>query len=148
EVIWTRQFTPFLGTVVYAFALTLAIYLAATFAGSAVYRRLRARAPSPDRPAVWALVAALGALAILAADVAHLGGTLLYSSRWSFPRAALRPLLGVAPFSFALGFLTPQLVDRHSGGDSARAGVAYAVNTVGCILGPLLAGFVLLPVMS
>src|SRR5580658_1297252 len=40
------------------------------------------------------------------------------------------------------------LVDRWSGGDPAKAGKAYAVNVIGCILGPLLAGFVLLPWMS
>jgi spermidine synthase len=40
------------------------------------------------------------------------------------------------------------LVDRWSGGDPEKAGSAYAVNVVGCILGPLLAGFLLLPWMS
>jgi spermidine synthase len=47
-----------------------------------------------------------------------------------------------------LGFLTPMLVDRRSGGDPAKAGSAYAVNVLGCILGPLLAGFLLLPYLS
>ena len=37
EVIWIRQFTVYLGNVVYAFALILAIYLAATFIGSSAY---------------------------------------------------------------------------------------------------------------
>ena len=37
------------------------------------------------------------------------------------------------------------LVDRRSGGDPDRAGAAYAVNVLGCILGPLLAGFCILP---
>src|SRR5258705_3580078 len=41
--------------------------------------------------------------------------------------------------------MTPLLVDRWSRGNPDRAGRAYAVNAVGCILGPLLAGFVLLP---
>ncbi len=40
------------------------------------------------------------------------------------------------------------LVDRRSGGDPGKAGSAYAVNVLGCILGPLLAGFVLLPYLS
>jgi spermidine synthase len=44
-----------------------------------------------------------------------------------------------------LGFLTPMLVDRWSAGDPDRAGTAHAVNAVGCIVGPLLSGFVLLP---
>jgi predicted membrane-bound spermidine synthase len=47
-----------------------------------------------------------------------------------------------------LGFLTPMLVDRRSGGDPGEAGRAYAVNVLGCILGPLLAGFLLLPNLS
>ncbi|RSL17882.1 hypothetical protein EDE15_3431 [Edaphobacter aggregans] len=57
----------------------------------------------------------------------------------------LRVFLGVAAFYALLGFATPMLVDRWSGGDPDKAGRAYAVNVVGCILGPLLAGFLLLP---
>jgi MFS family permease len=37
------------------------------------------------------------------------------------------------------------LVDRWSGGDPRRAGIVYAMNIVGCVVGPLLASFVLLP---
>jgi spermidine synthase len=62
--------------------------------------------------------------------------------------AALRLLLGIAPFTGLLGFLTPMLVDRWAGGNPAKAGKAYAVNVLGCILGPLLAGFLLLPWIS
>jgi spermidine synthase len=40
------------------------------------------------------------------------------------------------------------LVDRWAGGNPANAGKAYAVNVLGCILGPLLAGFLLLPWIS
>jgi spermidine synthase len=35
-----------------------------------------------------------------------------------------------------------------SGGDPDKAGSAYAVNVLGCILGPLLSGFLLLPLLS
>ncbi|MFI5369849.1 MAG: AAA family ATPase, partial [Spirochaetia bacterium] len=41
-----------------------------------------------------------------------------------------------------------KLVDRWSGGDPDRAGRAYAVNVLGCIVGPLVAGFVLLPLFG
>ena len=34
EVVWIRQFTPYVGTVVYAFASILATYLVSTFIGS------------------------------------------------------------------------------------------------------------------
>jgi len=60
----------------------------------------------------------------------------------------LRLLLGVVPFSVTMGFLTPMFVDRWSGGDPEKAGSAYAVNVVGCIVGPLLSGFLFLPFIS
>jgi spermidine synthase len=37
------------------------------------------------------------------------------------------------------------LIDAWSLGEPARAGKAYAINVLGCILGPLVAGFCLLP---
>lgn len=37
------------------------------------------------------------------------------------------------------------LVDRWAAGDPDRAGEAYAVNVLGCVAGPLIAGFILLP---
>jgi spermidine synthase len=40
------------------------------------------------------------------------------------------------------------LVDHWSGGDPSKAGSAYAVNVIGCILGPLVSGFLLLPLMN
>ena len=39
EVVWTRGFTQILTTTIYAFALTLTTYLAATWVGSYLYRR-------------------------------------------------------------------------------------------------------------
>src|SRR5271170_3329388 len=38
EIVWIRQFTPYLGTMVYAFAAILGVYLISTFAGSWAYR--------------------------------------------------------------------------------------------------------------
>jgi spermidine synthase len=139
EVVWIRQFTPYLGTVVYAFASILGIYLAATFAGSRVYRYW-SRTHDHEAGVVWG---ALGFVCLL---------PVLSSSPFfqvpNFYSPLLRLLFGIGPFSAILGFVTPMLVDRWSRGDPDQAGKAYAVNVVGCILGPLLAGFVLLPLMS
>ncbi len=132
EVVWIRLFTAYIGPVVYAFARILAAYLGATFLGSQVYR-IWSRRYERESPLAWISLAFLGLLALLAAD-----GRIELNGN-------LRVLLGVAPFAGVIGFLTPMLVDRWSGGDPDRAGRAYAVNVLGCILGPLLAGFFLLP---
>jgi predicted membrane-bound spermidine synthase len=135
EVVWVRRYTPYLGTVVYAFASILAVYLLATFFGSYVYRRWSARQVQ-ESPVIWIW---LGTFALLPLAAASPGFVL---------DPFLRLLLGVMPFTGLLGFITPMLVDRFSAGDPAKAGTAYAVNIAGCILGPLLAGFGLLPFVS
>jgi len=132
EVVWTRLYTIFVGTFVYSFATILGVYLAATFIGSSLYR-IWSRRHSTETPLVWLLVW-LGAITpLLTADM-----------RTGIP-GWLRVPLGIALFSGLLGFLTPRLVDRYSEGDPDRAGFGYAVNVAGCILGPLVAGFGLLP---
>ena len=132
EVAWIRLFTPYIGVVVYSFATILVVYLVATFCGSAIYRRSSERVRNTGM-LLWSSLAVWAALPVLTAD----------------PRLDLshdvRVILGIAGFSAAAGFLTPMLVDRWSGGDPDRAAHAYAANILGCILGPLLAGFLLLP---
>ncbi|MGH9502473.1 MAG: hypothetical protein ACRD20_06450 [Terriglobales bacterium] len=135
EVVWIRQFTPYLGTVVYAFASILATYLVSTFVGLQVYR-LWSRKNRQEGNLIWGL---LGLFVLLALPAANPG---IHCSEW------VRLIGGIAPFSGVVGFLTPLLVDRWSGGDPDKAGKAYAVNILGCILGPLLSGFVLLPLLS
>ncbi len=138
EVVWTRQFTPYVGTFVYSFAIILAVYLAATFTGSSIYRfwSRRQSRQSSEGSLFWLGVWLVSLIPLLTAD-ARLGIV-----------AWLRVPLGIAAFSGLLGFLTPKLVDRFSEGDPNRAGAGYAVNVAGCILGPLFAGFLLLPYLD
>jgi len=139
EVVWIRQFTPYLSTVVYAFASILGVYLAATFAGSRVYRNW-SRTHDHEGGLIWGALGFVSLLPVLTASP--------FFQVPDFYSLPLRLVLGIGPFSAILGFLTPMLVDRWSGGDPDQAGKAYAINVVGCILGPLLAGFILLPLMS
>jgi spermidine synthase len=135
EVVWVREFTPFIGTVVYAFATILGIYLAATFIGSRVYRNW-SRRHTQESDLVWTMLALFALFPLVTTNP-----TVLISHQ-------LRLILGIGPFAGLLGFVTPMLVDRWAGGDPAKAGKAYAINVLGCILGPLLAGFLLLPFLS
>jgi spermidine synthase len=135
ELIWIRLFTPYIGPVVYSFGMILVAYLLATFVGSRVYRRWSCKHSQESRLA-WISLALLGILPLLTADT-------------RLPlNLVVRVFLGVMPFAAMIGFLTPMLVDRWSAGDPDRAGRAYAVNVVGCIVGPLVAGFLLLPLLG
>jgi spermidine synthase len=135
EVVWTRQYTVYVGTLVYSFAMILGTYLVATFLGSKLYRWWNRKNTSLG-PLVWIFVWFAALIPLLATD----------------PRIKMTQFLrvpfGIALFSGLLGFLTPSLVDRYSEGDPNRAGVGYAVNVLGCILGPLFAGFLLLPYLD
>lgn len=135
EVVWTRLYTVFVGTLVYSFALILGVYLAATFLGSKLYRWWSSQ-HDREGSVIWLFVWLAALIPLLTADLR------VQISPW------LRVPLGVAAFSGLLGFLTPKLVDRFSQGDPNLAGVGYAVNVAGCILGPLVAGFGLLPYLD
>jgi predicted membrane-bound spermidine synthase len=137
EVVWIRQFTPYLGNVVYAFAGILAVYLLATVAGSMDYRS-KAQAHRLDESAsAWSILALFAVIPVVAADPMLRLGVGVYGG-------CLR-LLAIALFCALTGFLTPMLVDSCSSGDPDRAGTAYAVNIAGSIVGPLIASFWLLP---
>ncbi|MBV9756640.1 MAG: hypothetical protein JO047_06260, partial [Alphaproteobacteria bacterium] len=128
EVVWTRGFTIILQTTIYAFAAILATYLIATALGSALYRRaLRAgRVPADG----WLLLLAAASACLPAViDDPRLQAT------------AVGVLASIAPFCAVLGFLTPKLLDDYAEGDPALAGRGYAVNILGSIVGPLVAGY-------
>ncbi len=139
EVVWTRAFSPVLGTLVYAFAALLVTYLVATWIGSWRYRRDLARGK----------VIAIAPLIVVVAVSALLPAVLpdpRLPGNWMVIAAIA--LGSIVPLCAALGYLTPRLVDDVSRGDPRLAGSAYALNVLGCILGPLLASYVLLPFLG
>jgi predicted membrane-bound spermidine synthase len=136
EVVWIRQYTPYLGNVVYAFAGILAVYLLATVVGSRDYRsKAHARQAGESAPA-WGLLALFAMIPVVATDpLLPLEGL----------QGGCIRLAAIVLFCAMAGFVTPLLVDSWSDGDPDRAGTAYAVNICGAIVGPLVAGFWLLP---
>jgi predicted membrane-bound spermidine synthase len=162
EVVWSQAIVPFMSTRSFAFAVMLATYLAGLALGAALCARFADRVREP-----WVvfglLIAAAGAVALLEmtllgrwlvvaqttaeAGVLALGGNALAGMSARFAVAAawvvLVPtlLLGAAfPLAVRLG------VDaRRAGRD---VGALVALNTLGGIVGTLLAGFVLLPMVG
>ena len=138
EVVWIRQLTPYLGNVVYAFSGIVAVYLLATFIGSRAYRTWIRSHRIGDTVSQWSWLALAAVIPLIGADPLmpfRLHGLELGGGR----------LASIVLFCAMTGFLTPLLLDAWSGGDPQRAGTAYAINLLGSIVGPLAAGFWLLP---
>jgi spermidine synthase/MFS family permease len=150
EVVWTRAFTPVLKTQVYSFALIVFAYLGATFLGSMLYRRHLRRNARRPLGELMALLALTAFLPILAVDPRLLPAQLdLSLGNYIDNNAAVILVLGsICPMCCVLGYLTPGLIDQYASGHPATAGRAYGINVVGCILGPLIASYILLPRMS
>ncbi|MBI4430283.1 MAG: hypothetical protein HY587_01050 [Candidatus Omnitrophica bacterium] len=137
EVIWTRIYTPYIGTWVYSFAGILAIYLVFTNLGTATYRLSLFR--SAERHLLlltWLFLAPSAFLMLIACN----------------PDFSISPfvrlLIGVAPFSFMAGILTPCLIEIHSRSEAKSVGTLYAANLLGCVVGPLVTGFLLIPFLN
>jgi spermidine synthase len=145
EVIWIRAFTPVLLTQVYSFASIVCVYLGATFSGSLWYRRDLRNGRVHSLTIMVALLALTAFLPALANDFRLI--KVSWPGNVSLTSSAIL-LASICPFCAALGYLTPGLIDRYAAGDPAEAGRAYAINVVGCIFGPLIASYVLLPWIS
>jgi predicted membrane-bound spermidine synthase len=135
EVIWTRSFTPALGTLIYSFALLLFTYFLATCIGSYLYRRHRDKHFTWGTPLIVAMLSISAFLPVVFTD-------------WRVSFLSRIPVLNIFPICFFLGYLTPKLIDEYSGGDPERAGTVYAINIAGCVLGPLSASYLLLPLFG
>jgi spermidine synthase len=146
EVVWTRAFTPVLKTQVYSFAMIVFTYLGATFFGSWVYRRALRNNRIISMGTLLGALALAALLPVLANDPRIVAANL---RAFTIDLKSALILLGsLCPFCALLGYLTPRLIDEYAGGQPAAAGRAYAVNVLGCILGPLFACYVLLPQCS
>jgi len=153
EVTWTRILTLVIGSSVISFAIVLAFYLLGIAWGSAAIAR---RLPRLRRPLLL-----FGELEVLLAVVALTHLFLFPALPGAFlrvitePRVSLPLYLGaqalvaallLVPPCLCLGALFPLAARLLHRGDAGRAtGAAYAVNTVGTILGSLAAGFALIP---
>jgi spermidine synthase len=141
EVGWVRSFTPVLEHAVYAFAFLLAAYLVGHALGASAHTLTAARGSTPARELLVGAALVTAALPILFSEWDWAPGP----HGWIVPAEAYCIALAIGAFAATLGWLTPMLVDEVSMGRPRRAGTAYAVNVVGCMSGPLVMGYVLLP---
>lgn len=162
EVMLTRLLVSLTGATVYSFALVLAVFLLGIGLGSAQASGLRALGARPRR--------VLGACAAFAPPMLLLGLVLLGwkagqgdlfgilanlrpppGATWRmWAVQALLAALALLPVTIAFGLALPSAVaaaleQRRGDPPEGALGAVYLSNTLGALLGSLVAGFALLP---
>ena len=159
EIVWTRVLALTVGPTIYAFAATLAALICGLAIGSAIGAWGAGRT---KRPAAW-LGLSLAVAAIATSWTTMLAGSAVpryvADRLWRSPelaadihtRGAMLMAALILPAAAALGGAFP-LALATIGDDQASAarrfGLVYAVNTVGAVLGSLIAGFVAIPILG
>lgn len=158
ELVWYRMLAPLLGGSTFSFGAILAVALAGIGLGGAAYAFV-----GRDKPATFqglALTCALEALFLAApfalGDRIALFGHALQSLRmfgFAGSVSAWMVISAIVVFlpAFVAGIQFPLLIallGRGRASAGRQVGVAYAMSTVGSILGSLIAGFILLPLVG
>ena len=146
EVIWSRQLILFLGTSIYAFSATLAVFLCGVAFGSLWVSNILRELRKP--------LFLLGKLQVLmglfSVALVHLFCSL--DNPDSFPGQLLHPeitaLLGLFALTFLFGAAFPVAsicFTRSSEDAGSQVGLLYGANTLGNIAGSFIGGFLLIP---
>lgn len=162
EVVWSQSIVQFMSTRTYAFAVVLATYLTGLFIGSAVLARRVERIRDP-----WGvfglLIAGAGLIALL--EIAMLGRWLVlaqsHAETWLLSlgvselagmsaRFAVAALSIVFAPTLLLGAAFPLALRLSVGSERVGrdVGAVVAFNTLGGIIGVMLCGFVLIPLLG
>lgn len=139
EVLWTRVMLQRTGSSIYVFVAVVAVFLMGIAAGSLVYERQKARTPQ------------LTTLGICMASAAGLAIVPLIVSNHTGPAGLPVAVLFVLPVTAILGYafpLTVRLFVDSAAQASRGVGFVYAVNTAGCVVGTVSAGFLLIPTIG
>lgn len=164
EVLWFRVLVFQMSTTVYSFALMLAVFLTGIALGSGIFSAVEAvRAKAGARPSARGYWRFFGYLQVSIA-LLGLGSILLFAKldviADSLPRTTweiemvshylLASIVMLVPATL-MGIAFPvvcRLASPTASKVGASVGGVYAANTVGCIFGPLAAGFLLVPYLG
>lgn len=167
ELLWTRLLILLVNNTTYAFSLILSVFLLGIGAGSAIASRL----PRPSAGknlaffafflggvgvmALFSLIGMranqelIGALDSMVSAKGFIAGTIPGGE--PVATAILFSLLIVTPCTLLMGAGFPLVVEAISAGRekiAAQVGRLYAVNIAGCVLGSLLAGYAMIPLLG
>jgi predicted membrane-bound spermidine synthase/Tfp pilus assembly protein PilF len=159
EVAWTRLLATSIGSSTYAFTLMLATFLGGIVFGSAIFQRLCAGRGNLSLATLAWTQTGIGAAAVCSLFffrwIPNLIPPILRLTHETFAGLVLAQVVTSAlvmlPMAVLFGFSFPLALvllggnAEHSGAQASEVGRGYAANTIGAILGALLAGFWLIP---
>lgn len=158
QIIWTRLLSLVLGSSIYAFTIVLAVFLIGIALGSLIYGRVSRRRP----PTAFGLTLVLLALAlwvvftlVVIPGIPELLLRLAQVPTITFYRVLLFEVL-FAIFvllvpALLLGAALPMsigIISRTVGQVGRDVGGVYLANTIGAIVGSMLTGFLLIPLIG
>ena len=143
EVLWTRMLTHVMGGSIYAFATMLAAFLTGIALGGGLAGKVAERR---ERAAV-AFAFTQTAVGVLSIGVYAWMGPLIPDAKttWALALFAGAVMLPATIFIGATLPLSVRVLARDESEATASTARIYAWNTVGAIIGSILAGFVLIP---
>lgn len=140
EIAWTRLLTPITGTFIYAFSFILALILLGIALGSFLSKYLFHVIKNPFLSfALIEFIIGVGAV------LSVLATTSLFHLSTIFTE-----LLVILPSTLAMGMSFPailRLAPPQIQG-STFVGKSYMFNTIGSMLGPIIGGFILIPLLG
>jgi predicted membrane-bound spermidine synthase len=148
EVVWFRFLRLYVASSATAFSLMLAIVLAGIGLGGTASGALSKRMRQSALPILLVSAAILTLLCYIFFPVPKLGENEKNFYLESWPQIALISLALMFPVAFLSGVLFPAIAARVQESVPSRMnslGITTLFNTAGAAIGPLLAGFVLLP---
>jgi len=155
EVIWTKLLGLIVGPTTYSFTIVLVTFITGLALGSMIFGWLGDKMKRP----VWLLIFTQIAAGLLVLGISHvLGNSQLFFSKLLFTfkehfamlsisKAAILFIFMILP-TLCLGATFPLVSKIYTQSIlkvGRSIGVAYAINTIGAVLGSFCAGFVLIP---
>lgn len=158
QVLWLRLLGLIFGHTVYAITTVLAAFMGGLALGSFLFARRTARINNLIRTYGWIEIGIGGYCALLPfllllASHLYLGlhSALAFSyNAFSFVQFLLIFSLLLVPTTLMGGTLPvlSQALVKHETGMGQKVGALYAVNTFGAVIGVILAGYLLLPLLG
>jgi len=159
QILWMRAFRIYFTNTSYTFALVSSLVILGVFVGSSVYARRGAGLADPRQVLVRTLVLLAGLATAGLWLLVRLPQTLMLPFQEQLADPALRvlvmpfvaSLLIVVPPAICSGFALPlacRLAATRRDGLAGDVGRVLLANTAGATVGPVLAAFVMLPLLG